>query len=82
MASANTVPAMEGMAADLRTAREALNKTQANLGLEIHRSQAHVSAFERGFGRTDARLLDRWAAALGYRWALVPLDADAGDPDA
>ncbi|WP_327587063.1 helix-turn-helix domain-containing protein [Nonomuraea sp. NBC_00507] len=67
-----------GLAGVVREAREELGITQELLAGLIGRSQDHVSRFERGWGRTDARTLDRWAHQLGYRWALVPLEASDG----
>lgn len=72
------LPAPEGIARELRAARETAGLTQDTLARRVGRSQNHLSTFERGWGRSDARILDLWAAQLGCRWALVPLEADHG----
>lgn len=78
MVASPPLPAPEGIARELRHARETAGLTQAVLARSVGRSQTHLSTFERGWGRSDARILDLWAAHLGCRWALVPLEADHG----
>jgi transcriptional regulator with XRE-family HTH domain len=64
------------MGAALRAARKARSLLMRDLAPTLGRQASHLSAFEQGWGRTDARFLDRWAAELGYRWTLTPLEDD------
>jgi transcriptional regulator with XRE-family HTH domain len=64
------------MGSTLRAARNARGLLLGELATALGRQPAHVSQFEQGWGRTDARFLDRWAERLGYRWALIPIDQE------
>jgi transcriptional regulator with XRE-family HTH domain len=64
------------MGSALRDARKARGLLLGDLAEQLGRQAAHVSQFEQGWGRTDARFLDRWAAELGHRWVLVPVEED------
>jgi transcriptional regulator with XRE-family HTH domain len=71
--------AAPGMGAALRAARKTRGLLMRDLAPKLGRQAAHVSAFEQGWGRTDSRFLDRWAAELGYRWALIPIEQQEDD---
>jgi transcriptional regulator with XRE-family HTH domain len=71
-----TTPLVGGLAGALRTARLDRGRRQDELAETLGRGLAHVGQVERGYGRTDPVFLDRWAAELGYRWALIPIDQE------
>ncbi|GAA4933913.1 transcriptional regulator with XRE-family HTH domain [Nonomuraea thailandensis] len=71
---AKRLPAPAGIASTVRETREARGLTQTQLGGLVGRSGTHIGTFERGWGASNARVLDAIAFQLGCRWALVPLE--------
>lgn len=54
--------------------RAQLGMSQTKLAELMGTTQSHVSAIENGVNGRSAAVLERWAAALGYRVALIPED--------